>query len=244
MGFLRGEAKRLGFDFSTSALEYAKLAAAGNSVNLQLETVNEIFIAAQEASRVFNLSVSDTEGVLKAFTQIISKGKITAEELRNQLGDRLPGAVGIFARALGKTTQELSVMLEKGQVLADDKTLQAVAKELRKTFARQIPAAARSLTAVLNRTKTALFEFSAALGKSGLSKIFISALTLITNLFKILGPIIVIIVGALQALLVPFRALGRIIERPLAVMPKLTSAFFGLIGLILMQHEQTLLWSL
>ena len=50
----------------------------------------------------------------------------------------------------------------------------------------------------------------------------------------ILGPIIVIVVRALQVLLAPFRALGRIIERPLAVFPKLTSAFFGIIGVILL----------
>jgi len=228
MGFLRGEAQRLGFDFRTSALEYAKLAAAGNSVNLELETVNQIFIAAQEASRVFNLSVADTEGVLKAFTQIISKGKITAEELRNQLGDRLPGAVGIFAKALGKTTQELSEMLEKGQVLADDETLQAVAKELRRTVETQVAAASRSLTAVLNRTKTALFEFGAALGKSGISKIFIDALKIITSLFKLLGPPLILIITTINILLIPFRALGSLLGTMIDRMPAAVAAFAAL----------------
>ena len=227
MTFLRGEADRLGFDFATSALEYAKLAAAGNALGLETAQIEEIFISAQEAARVFNLSVADTEGVLKAFTQIISKGKVTAEELRNQLGDRLPAAVPIFARALGVTTQELGQMLEKGEILAKT-ALPLFAKELRATFAKQIPAASRSLTAVLNRTKTALFEFSAALGKSGLSKIFIDALKVVTKLFVLLGPPIKFLITTINILLIPFRALGRIFGMVIDRMPAVTAAFIAL----------------
>lgn len=227
MAFLRGEANRLGFDFESSALEYAKLAAAGNALGSTTQEIQDIFIAAQEASRVFNLSVADTAGVLKAFTQILSKGKVTAEELRNQLGDRLPAAVPIFAKALGVTTQELGQMLEKGEILAKT-ALPLFAKELRKTFAKQIPAASRSLTAVLNRTKTALFEFSAALGKSGLSKIFIDALKIITKLFVLLGPPLKLLITVLNTLLIPFRAFGNIIGMVIDRMPAVVAAFAAL----------------
>lgn len=228
MAFLRSEANRLGFDFRTSALEYAKLAAAGNSVNLQQETIEQTFIAAQEAARVFNLSVADTEGVLKAFTQIISKGKITAEELRNQLGDRLPGAVGIFANALGVTTQELSEMLEKGEVMANDETLQAVAKELRNTVGSQIPKAANNATAAFNRFKTQLFEFSASIGKSGLADIFKLLLIGGGNLFKILGPIFRGLAVVIRGIIVPFQALGRIIMRFTDAVPNFAAALIVL----------------
>ncbi len=43
----------------------------------------------------------DVVGSFTAFEQIISKGKVQAEELRGQLGERLPGAFNLMAQALG-----------------------------------------------------------------------------------------------------------------------------------------------
>ncbi len=51
---------------------------------------------------------------------MISKGKVSAEELRGQLGERLPGAFQIAARASGVTTSQLDEMLQKGQVLSEE----------------------------------------------------------------------------------------------------------------------------
>lgn len=228
MGFLRSESNRLGFEFQTSALEYAKLAAAGNSVNLQQKTIKETFIAAQEAARVFNLSVSDTEGVLKAFTQIISKGKITAEELRNQLGDRLPGAVGIFANAIGVSTQELSKMLEQGEVMADDDTLQKVAAELRRTVADQVVAASNNATAAMNRFRNSLLEFGASIGKSGLADVFRILLDGARQVLNILAPVFAFIARALRTLLVPLQAFGRIVTRFTDMFPNFTTVVIAL----------------
>ena len=39
------------------------------------------------------LSADQTSGVLLALQQMISKGTVQAEELRGQLGERLPGAL-------------------------------------------------------------------------------------------------------------------------------------------------------
>ena len=49
---------------------------------------------------------------------MISKGKVTTEELRRQLGERLPGAMGIMAASLGVTIVELDRMLKAGEVLS------------------------------------------------------------------------------------------------------------------------------
>ena len=224
--FLRGESERLGFEFRTSALEFAKLAAAGNAAGLSTGEIQELFIGAQEAARVFNLSVADTEGVLKAFTQIVSKGKVTAEELRNQLGDRLPAAVPIFAAALGITTQELSLMLERGEILANE-TLPLFGKQLRATFSDQVPAAAQNITAALNRFRNSLFFFLAGLGESGVSEIFKIILIGASNLLDFLGPALRFIIRTVRLLLSPFQALGRIITRLANAMPGFTSALMA-----------------
>ena len=60
------------------------------------------------------------ESVFLAISQMISKGKVSAEELRLQLAERMPGAVNIFAKAIGVTTSELDKMLQEGKVGLED----------------------------------------------------------------------------------------------------------------------------
>ena len=109
--FVRDESKRLGLNFQEAAGAFTKLSAAARGTVLAGTEARNIFTAVSEASRVLGLSAEQTGGALTAIEQIISKGKVSAEELRGQLGERLPGAFQIAARAVGKTTQELDEML-------------------------------------------------------------------------------------------------------------------------------------
>ena len=52
--------------------------------------------------------------------QVLSKGKVQAEELRGQIGERLPGAFALFAEAIGKTPKELDKALNDGEVTIED----------------------------------------------------------------------------------------------------------------------------
>ena len=60
------------------------------------------------------LSADDTSGVILALSQIAGKGKVSMEELRGQLGERLTPAMSIAAKSMGVTTAELEKMVEKG----------------------------------------------------------------------------------------------------------------------------------
>ena len=53
-------------------------------------------------------------------SQIFGKGKVSAEELQGQLGERLPGAVVKFADATGRTLPELQKDLRDGTVGLND----------------------------------------------------------------------------------------------------------------------------
>lgn len=167
MAFLRQEASRLGLDLRTSAGAFVSLAAAARGTVLQGEATREIFTAVAESSRVLGLSVYQTEGALTAIEQMISKGKVSAEELRGQLGERLPGAFQIAARSIGKTTSELDDMLRGGELLAED-LLPAMAAELRRTFGPEVESAANDAAAAFARFETSVFELKSAIGESGL----------------------------------------------------------------------------
>ncbi|XAZ24015.1 tape measure protein [Sinorhizobium sp. B11] len=151
VAFLRDQADRLGISFGTLADEYGKFAVAARAANFTTEDTRKIFISLAEAARVNQLSVAETSGVFLALTQMISKGKVSAEELRGQLGERLPGAFNIFATAIGKSTAELDQMMQKGDVLADRSTLLRFADELTRRFGPQLGASLQSLTTDLGR---------------------------------------------------------------------------------------------
>ena len=166
LAYVRDLSQRLGIDLRVATGEFAALAAAARGTSLQGQSVRDIFEAVSQAAVVLGLSADDVSGAFKAIQQIISKGTVSAEELRQQLGERLPGAFQIAARAMGVTTQELNRMLERGELLATD-FLPRFAETLRAEFAEGVPAATRSAQAAFQRLRGALFELRAEIGRSG-----------------------------------------------------------------------------
>jgi len=94
----------------------AAATANGNSVK-QTETLYRALSAATKAT---GGDAQDLSGVLRAATQVISKGVVRSEELRGQIGDRLPGAFQLFAQATNRSAEELQKALEQGEVSADE----------------------------------------------------------------------------------------------------------------------------
>ena len=102
--FLKDTANQLGVDVKSLAESYRGLMAATRGTALQGEDTRKVFVALSSASRAYGLSSEQTSRALQAMQQIISKGKVSQEELRQQLGEALPGASQIAARAFGVTT--------------------------------------------------------------------------------------------------------------------------------------------
>lgn len=126
--FIRGLADKTGLNISEGLASYAKFAAGAQGSMSQDET-QQLFGNATAMSRLMGLSNDELNGILKAFEQMASKGKIQAEELRGQLGDRMAGAFKLFAEALGMTTDQLDKAMKDGKVLSAD-TLPKVAKQM------------------------------------------------------------------------------------------------------------------
>ncbi|EMV5334334.1 tape measure protein [Escherichia coli] len=126
--FIRGLADKTGLNISEGLSSYAKF-AAGAQGSMSQEQTQELFGNATAMSRLMGLSNDELNGTLKAFEQMASKGKIQAEELRGQLGDRMAGAFKLFAEALGMTATELDKAMKDGKILSSD-TLPKVAKQM------------------------------------------------------------------------------------------------------------------
>jgi tape measure domain-containing protein len=101
---------------------------------------------------------------MTALTQMIGKQKISAEELRQQLGEAMPSAFGIMAKALGVTTKELDKMMASGQLLANE-VLPKFAEEAERAFGGNTEKMAGNIQANLNRLQNAWEGYMTSLGE-------------------------------------------------------------------------------
>jgi tape measure domain-containing protein len=96
--------------------QFTKLQASVQGAGGDIEDTKKAFDGIVAAVRATGGSLQDVDSALTATAQVFSKGKVSAEELRQQIGERLPGAFTLFADSMGKTPAELDKALEKGEV--------------------------------------------------------------------------------------------------------------------------------
>ena len=192
--FLRRIANAYGQDQNALTMSFAKFSAAATGAGVELDQVKSIFESLTRAAGAYHLSAESTASVMLAVEQMFSKGKVAAEELRRQLGNSLPGAFNIMAKAAGEagitlngTAAELDKAMKAGQVMAS---------EVMPYFARELDKATTganfdSLQSSLNRLSNSWYNFVEETNMEGafdgLVKAGAGALNLLTNGFKILG---------------------------------------------------------
>jgi tape measure domain-containing protein len=170
--FVSEEAERLGLDLQTAGRGFAQLSAAAQGTALEGQAIRDIFTGVAEAATALALSPAEASGAITAITQIIGKGVVSMEELRQQLAERVPGAFQIAARAMGLTTRELNKLISSGELAAED-FLPKFAAELRRSFGPGVERAIEGAQASLNKFNNELFRIRVEISRSG----FLDALT-------------------------------------------------------------------
>ena len=183
LDFVQQTADELGLHFNSTAEAYKSLAAAARGTTLEGKDTRDIFKGISEAAAVLGLSTDEAQGALLAIGQMISKGNVQAEELRGQLGERLPGAFQLAAKAMGVTTAELGKMLEQGQVAATD-LLPKLAKVLHETYGQAALEASDSARAAVNRFVNAWDQLRVSIAQSGFLDVATGRLNDLTNIMK------------------------------------------------------------
>jgi tape measure domain-containing protein len=162
--FVRATANRLGQDFGATVTSFQQLIAASRGTALEGDRIRTVFTAVSQATRTLGVSANDTSGIFTALVQSISKGTVQSEELRGQIGERLPGAFNIAARAMGVTTSELGKLLEAGQVITED-FLPKFARQLQKELGQGSEEAAKTAQAAFARLGNETLILSQNMGK-------------------------------------------------------------------------------
>jgi len=160
--YVTGVSKRLGLDLSSTALAYSQFAAAVQGTTLEGEKAKKVFEGTATAASALKLSAADTEGIFRALTQMMSKGTVQAEELRGQLGDRIPGAFRDAAAAMGISERKLGELMKKGEVLSSD-LLPKLADRWQEVYGDAAIRSATGLQAAINNTTTSQTLFNKAL---------------------------------------------------------------------------------
>lgn len=203
--FLREYAEKLGLEFTSLSKSYGFFLGAIKGTNVTFAEAKEIFTGFSTAARALQLSTADVDGVFRALGQIMSKGKLQAEELRGQLGDRLPGAFVRFARALDMTKPgQLDEALKKGAISGDKlkNAIIDVARTMEVEFAASADKMSKTVDAAFNRLKNA-FTFAAAdAGQNGLNDALISLMDTLTKFIQsdALSNMLSVVAGGFQLL--------------------------------------------
>lgn len=113
-------AKKYGVEINSLTSGFAKFKAAADISSMSLEDQRKIFESVARASVAFGLSAEDQRGVFMALSQMMSKNKVMAEELRLQLAERMPVAIQAMAKAVGVSVNDLDALMKQGKVMSSD----------------------------------------------------------------------------------------------------------------------------
>ncbi len=181
MQFLRNTASAAGTSVGELEPAFIKFAASARSANIHIGVTNDVFRSVTGAASALGLSGAEVGGMLEALGQMASKGVVSLEELRQQLGDRLPGAMSLTAKGLGITEAQLIKLVESGQLAARD-ALPAIAKGV-----STLTAEGETLSGVLATLGTNFRTTAQDLGDAGWTDILTGALKILGGLIASVG---------------------------------------------------------
>jgi len=144
--------RAFGLNLETTRTGFTRLYASMAPADFDSGSIEKLFTGISAATAALQLTPDKAERVIYAFGQMASKGQIMSEELKGQLGDVLPGALAIFAKAAGMSVKEFSKAMEDG-VFVGGKFREVFAKvsdELMTRFGTGAQAAGKSLQGLLN----------------------------------------------------------------------------------------------
>lgn len=118
--FVNDLANKYGLEVNALIGNFSKFTASATQANMPMEQQKKVFESVSRAITAFGLSASEADGVMLALSQMMSKGKISMEELRTQMGEKLPVAIQAMAKALGVSIGEMEKLIGSGKVMSAD----------------------------------------------------------------------------------------------------------------------------
>lgn len=124
--FIRNEAYRLGLDLEIATNGFTQMAVNGRKV-MDNNQLHQLFTGFSEYATAMGTDRVRYQRSIMAIQQMMGKGQIYAEELKQQLAEALPGSFQIFLEAVREFNKDSSIteeqmfkMMKDGKLLAKD----------------------------------------------------------------------------------------------------------------------------
>jgi tape measure domain-containing protein len=199
--FLKKTADTAGISVGNISQSFLKFSAATKSSGISLDESNKLFAAVTRATSSLGLGADAAGGALDALGQIASKGVVSMEELRQQLGDRVPGALSLTAQGLGITEAQLNKLVESGGLAARD-FFPAFTKGL-----NTLQGSTEGLVPAWERLKNAFRQTAEGAGDSGWTQIMSTGLK---GLAIVIGTVVMPLSALSEGVLFVARAAGTL----------------------------------
>ena len=205
-------------------LSAAVIGAGGNVHNAE-----EAFLNTVAAIKATGGTADDVKSAITAMVQIFSKGRVSAEELSGQLGERFPAAVTQFAKANNMSTETLQANLKAGTVGLDmlSKFIASLGDEyvpLAKEIARSNEEAGARLVIATNKMRIAIGKNFKDIG----AEFQILQAELMTELAPTIGEFAKIAVGGLRILVDTIKVVVGSFDELGVALKAVTAAFITL----------------
>lgn len=172
----------LGLELLSTGESYKNILAAAVAAGRGVDFARSVFLGFGSASIALGASQEQAKRILTAVGQVMSKGKLQAEELTQQIGEAMPIATSVFAQALGVTTAKMQGLMQQGEVTRD--VLLPAGEKLYMMYKDQVAEAAQMAGAQFARLENAATMAAYAMGKGGLLQAIVDVAVALTDLLK------------------------------------------------------------
>jgi len=156
--FVSDVVSQLNIPLESARAGFIRMYASMEPAGIAKGDIENLFIGVSKAAATFGMSTDEVNRVTNAFAQMASKGQLSAEEVKNQLGDVMPGALSLFARAAQMDIGTFLEAMEDGAFKAEamGQVLRNVGKLLNTEYGGAAANAANTLQGALNGLTTAV----------------------------------------------------------------------------------------
>jgi tape measure domain-containing protein len=155
MLFVDNVQRTFGLNLESTRTGFTRLFASMAPTGFDSGAIEKLFVGISAAAASLQMTPDKVDRVIYAFGQMASKGQIMSEELKGQLGDVLPGALALFAKAAGMSVKDFSKAMEDGQFVGGrfQEIFAKVSDELINRFGTGAQVASRSIVGLTNKVQ-------------------------------------------------------------------------------------------
>lgn len=175
LDYVNKTALSMGIDMLAAEAGFAKISIAAHKSGMGVAETRHIFEGMSSAMTVLGTTTAGQQDVWLALQQVMNKGYLSAEELNQQLNEKLPGAMAYATEYANK----MGLSLEKGlktKALDAAGVLAHISKRMKEDFGPSVEAALNRPSAQMNILRGNFDLLFQKIGEAGANDAFVRLL--------------------------------------------------------------------